>query len=331
MASPTLSVILPNYNHAQYVGRALGAILSQSLGPTELIVLDDGSTDDSVSVIEGFAASHLNVRFLRNDRNRGVAYSIVRGQEYATGDYVYYAAADDEVLPGFFEGALGLAGRHPDAGILFGKVQYVDVDGKLIFEAGNKRWASELYAPPEVFRRDFLEARPSEGGSALELLSSATIYRRSHLTESGGFRPELECASDAFAIISVGMKYGACYVPRPCCRFQISDQSYANRMWKSSPTMRAIFAAGARLMREPELRDRFPEDFVVRWEKSCHDELLRRHLYYVCEAARAGRLGQICASLKGLPFGGAAASFLERAWFKVLVEREKWVFPDGLG
>ena len=56
MATPSLSVVLPNYNHAKLIGRALAALLAQEHAADEIIVVDDGSTDDSVAVIERIAA-----------------------------------------------------------------------------------------------------------------------------------------------------------------------------------------------------------------------------------------------------------------------------------
>jgi glycosyltransferase involved in cell wall biosynthesis len=68
----TLSVVLPNYNHAKLIGRALEALLAQGRAADEIIVIDDGSTDDSVSVIDRFAAGAPSIRVLQNANNTGV-------------------------------------------------------------------------------------------------------------------------------------------------------------------------------------------------------------------------------------------------------------------
>ena len=66
MATPSLSVVLPNYNHAKLIGRALAALLAQKRAADEIIVIDDGSTDDSVRVIERIAAKAPAIRILHN-------------------------------------------------------------------------------------------------------------------------------------------------------------------------------------------------------------------------------------------------------------------------
>ena len=79
MALPTLSVVVTNYNHARYLPTALRCILGQSVQPLEVLVIDDGSTDNSIVVIEEIARREPLVNLLPNERNRGVAYTFNRG------------------------------------------------------------------------------------------------------------------------------------------------------------------------------------------------------------------------------------------------------------
>src|SRR3954464_2600182 len=71
MNTPTLSVLMPNYNHAHYLPTSVGAILAQSYQPMEILILDDGSTDGSYSILEEFARLEPRIRLSRNERNMG--------------------------------------------------------------------------------------------------------------------------------------------------------------------------------------------------------------------------------------------------------------------
>lgn len=89
-ATPSLSVVMPVYNAAPYIGAALDSILAQTLPVTEIIVVDDGSSDGSADV----AATRPGVTVIRQP-NRGAATALNRGVEAATGEYLTFLDADD--------------------------------------------------------------------------------------------------------------------------------------------------------------------------------------------------------------------------------------------
>ena len=108
MQSNKLSVVISNYNHSQFLPEALSAILNQTLLPSEIIIIDDCSTDDSVKVIEEFASEHPIIKLYRNEVNMGIFYSSNLGLKLAKGEYIYFGAADDRVYSNLFEKTLEL-------------------------------------------------------------------------------------------------------------------------------------------------------------------------------------------------------------------------------
>jgi glycosyltransferase involved in cell wall biosynthesis len=95
----TFSVIIPNYNYADYVGIAITSALRQTYRDFEVIVVDDGSTDDSRSVIDSFGTQIKSIYI----ENRGAARASLRGISEAVGDYIYILDSDDEMLPDALE------------------------------------------------------------------------------------------------------------------------------------------------------------------------------------------------------------------------------------
>tara|TARA_R100000027_G_scaffold61041_3_gene52138 strand:- start:1407 stop:2405 length:999 start_codon:yes stop_codon:yes gene_type:complete len=94
---PTVSILLPVYNGSKYLGAAIQSIVGQTYRDWELLVLDDGSTDESVSVARSFVDERIRV--LPNGENRGVAKTLNRGMSLAEGSLIARMDADDESMP----------------------------------------------------------------------------------------------------------------------------------------------------------------------------------------------------------------------------------------
>lgn len=90
-----VSVILPNFNHASYIGACIEAVLAQTYSDFELFIMDDCSSDDSQEVIEGFRKKDDRIISIYNETNHGVSYSRNRAIEKSKGEYVAFCDADD--------------------------------------------------------------------------------------------------------------------------------------------------------------------------------------------------------------------------------------------
>lgn len=110
-----ISVVMPLFNKVSFVEEAIVSVLKQTLPATEIIVVDDGSTDGSAECVERLANSQ--VRLIRQ-ANAGVAAARNRGIQEATGDLIAFLDADDRYLPGFLATIHELAADFPNAGLL---------------------------------------------------------------------------------------------------------------------------------------------------------------------------------------------------------------------
>lgn len=123
---PRFSVIMPLYNKAPYVRKAVESIVGQTLGDWELIVVDDGSTDGGGDIVEGIADSRIK---LFHQENGGVSAARNNGVAAAEAPYICFLDADDWWEPTFLEEMAGLIERHPDAGI-YGTGYYIVKNGR---------------------------------------------------------------------------------------------------------------------------------------------------------------------------------------------------------
>ncbi len=269
----SLSVILANYNHAQYVAQTIEAIVSQSRPPDEFIIIDDASTDNSFEIISSYASRYPYIRLERNERNLGALTTAGRLTNMATGEYLYGAASDDYVLPGFFETAMGMAEQYPQAGIITGKITVIDKDDNKIGVVEIPHWSAPRFVHPHAFLKEYLEK-----AEANHSLGSATIYKRTSLEEVGGFRPELASWADTFVLRAIGLRYGACYIPQHCTCWRWGPNSLSSSTQADVRSMLKIIAQAADLMRSTQFNSYFPGEHVVRWEQNYRSIIIHRHL-----------------------------------------------------
>jgi glycosyltransferase involved in cell wall biosynthesis len=114
--APWLSVLVPVYNVGAYVGPCIDSILMQAIEGVEILLLDDGSTDESLRICEDRCAQHAkSLRLLRHAGNRGLSIARNTLLESATGRYCWFVDSDDEMLPGAIAALRAIVDQHaPD-------------------------------------------------------------------------------------------------------------------------------------------------------------------------------------------------------------------------
>lgn len=273
MKKPTLTVAMPNYNHARFLHEAIQAILDQSYRPTEFIIIDDGSTDNSVEIIEEFAKKEPIIKFIRHERNMGIDYTSPKLLELATGDYYYGSAADDKILPGFFEKSMKLLEMHPEAGLCSTLMRFIDEDGN---DKGLRRGAV-ISAKECYISSQRAQTILTQYGNWM--YGNTTIYRRQALLEVGGFMSELKSSSDGVILPVISIRYGACFVPEVLACWRLMESGYAMTCCRDPEIQLDVIKKATNLM-EVTYRDLLPARYVKLWEKK---ELLRLNLN-ICQA-----------------------------------------------
>lgn len=245
-----VSVIVPNYNHAHFLPQAVASHLGQTLMPLEVVVIDDGSTDDSERVLTGLCHSDPRVRVVRHASNLGVNAAMNTGLAAARGEFVCFCAADDRVTPEFLEHCAVILRAHPEAGLCFSDPAELDD------ETGSTRgFPLYLSIAPRLFD-------PGELGTLLErnffsIPSHATLYRREKLRALGGFDPALRWHADWFANYHLGFRFGACYVPEILAYFRVSPDSYSTQRMRDEAAQQSVMVAMLTRLAIPENRDLF--------------------------------------------------------------------------
>jgi glycosyltransferase involved in cell wall biosynthesis len=239
----TLSVVLPNYNHARFVGRALTALLRQKRAADEIIVIDDGSTDDSVDVIDEFAADAPAIHLLRNENNIGVIANLQRGFEVACGKYVYFAASDDWTFPEFFARALARLEANPGLGLFCGEAMLVD--GR-----NNRPFAVRPAVRPRMCAGPIDAADVNKLLRATDnwILTGSAVFRRECVAWAGGFDARLGSFADGFIARKIALRYGFYFEPKIVASWVVFPDSVSRRTARDLQRSKYILDAVPKLI-----------------------------------------------------------------------------------
>lgn len=203
MSTPIVSVIIPAFNAASFVGRAVQSVLSQTHRALDLIVVDDGSTDDTTEVLRRFGRQ---VRWFAQTR-RGPAAARNVGLAHARGEFVMFLDADDWILPHKLERQLSLLREHAAAHWTYCDIEYVDENG------GRVGLASERFG---------YTARPHLGGWLFPQLIHgnfipvhAPLFRRPSVETVGAFDedPQMVGVEDWEFLLRLADRFEADYTP----------------------------------------------------------------------------------------------------------------------
>jgi len=221
MQLPTLSVVIPNYNHSKFLPQTLDAVFSQSVRAQEVVVVDDASTDNSIEIIRAYAAKYPELRLVQHETNKGAIESCNRALFEARYDYIYGTAADDYILPGFFEKALKMLARYPQAAICTSipGILYPDKASPIPSPALRcDAKVASYYAPREV--------EPLVNGGYIA--STPTVLKRDAMRATGGCTHEHRWHSDWFYLLVMAFRHGLCFLPEMTAVIRQEHESYSN-------------------------------------------------------------------------------------------------------
>lgn len=215
---PEFSVIIPSYNHEKYIKQAISSVLTQSMNDLELIIVDDGSHDNSLEIISNFTDPRLQVH---SQANRGAHDAINRGIRAAKGKYIAILNSDDTYEPNRLEKIRESLRANPEIGLIGTHINLMDSTGNLL---GIK----EGYKSSSPWLLDFPE-KSFRGGESLQkaLLTEnylATTSNFAFLKEwfyrVGEFRP-LRYAHDWDFALRIARQAPIYLIPEPLVNYRI--------------------------------------------------------------------------------------------------------------
>ncbi len=222
MAKQTLSVVLPNYNYSKFIKTSLQALLNQTRKPDKLIIIDDGSTDNSLAVIEDLIKDVPYVLLLKNSTNMGIIYSIKKALSFVTTDYLFFTASDDVISCDYINEMMKFVEEHLDIGLCCSIPAF--------FRNSNNIWADDFNInTKKIFEAD--ESVKLIKKTRFWIATHASIIKTSEIKKEPSDEI-LKYYSDWYTVLNIAFKNKIGFIPKPLAFMRIHDTSYSGKKKK---------------------------------------------------------------------------------------------------
>lgn len=272
-----VSVCIPVYNGARYLGEAINSVLNQSFADFELIVIDDCSTDRSDLIIRSFNDQRL--RYEQNTVRLGLVENWNRCLKLSNGEYVCIFHQDDVMAPENLEKKVRALNAGSQVGLAFSAYEEIDSGGNLIGkfpvdDSDRDRIQNGLKSFEHLF-------------SGINIIGCPTVVaRRECYDKLGGFDSRLPLTCDWEMWLRIALFYQLAYVDEPLLRYRWHDGNETNRFVNNLDGLKQNFLAKSfvldkfpqQITREKELRRKIKQEFAVEAvEQASHQYSAGRH------------------------------------------------------
>ena len=227
MVEPAVTIAIPTRNRAHYLPTAIDSALAQTCTNTEILILDDASTDGTAEVVACYRDPRI--RYIRHDCNIGMAANWNYGYQHGRGRYVAVLHDDDILAPTFLERALAEFERAPDAALVFAPVDIIDEHG-----------ACTDSAPAELLEPGRLDPPPTE----LEQLVRTTwigwpaiLVRRECMLEVGGFCEDFAYHKDWAVWLQLAARWPVRWVPQVLGSFRVHGGQFSEQFRRGATSI----------------------------------------------------------------------------------------------
>jgi len=207
MNQSLVSVIIPAYNMADWTVEAVGSVLNQTYAPLEVIVVDDGSTDDTRRKLESFNG---RVRYIYKE-NAGASSARNEGIRQARGRYIGLLDCDDLYLPDKARQSVQYLERHPRCGMVFTDIYFIDEGGKVMGRGKSDRRRCAGWVKEKLIVKNLI-------------YNPSVLIRRECFDQAGLFAEDLFPPADWDMWLRISERYQIGYIGEPLSKYRVSSQ-----------------------------------------------------------------------------------------------------------
>lgn len=253
---PRISVVMSVYNGEKYLREAIESILRQTFTDFEFIIVNDGSTDSSLEIIQSYPDERI--RLINNEKNIGLTKSLNKALKLAGGEYIARQDADDISLPNRFEEQMKYFEEHPETALLGTSFYRIGRDGEVI----GKRIA--LANPDNKLRQEN------------QFMHGSVMFRKEVIDNLGGYNELIRYSQDYELWLRIAKHYQTRNLTRVLYQFRHHDDNIRLKNWEESTLCHLL----ALRLTGDELDKEMIEVIIDRGIKSLHSYFSKQEKIY---------------------------------------------------
>lgn len=219
-----ISIITANYNYAQYIEEAINSVISQAYQDWELIIVDDGSSDNSVEIIKSYCEKDSRIKLFMHDdeSNKGLKESILLGLQHASGDWIAFLESDDLLAPKNLEEKVAIINQHPEVKLIFNKVKFL---------AEEKRKQQKIYTKiqEKLSKMKFPKIMFFDFSVDNRILTFSCAMVESSILKQADFNTPVDSSLDRWLWIHLAYKNDFYYINEELTSWRLHSNSYIKR------------------------------------------------------------------------------------------------------
>jgi len=287
---PLVSVITPTYNRSEFIEETVKSVLGQTMEDFEFLIIDDGSYDDTKSVLDSYLADDRIRYFYQENQGQSVARNI--GLKNSRGRFICFIDSDNVWLPDKLAVQISMMQDNPSVDVIYGDCILIDKQSREVGVKNIRRYSGHI--APQMLKDNCVSM-------------NTAMARRQCFDELGGMNGKRRVADDYDLWLRFSAKYKFLYVPEYFAKYRVMDDQI-------SSDKRRRFEANERIIHD--FLQEFPEAVTARQAKDgLATFYARKARYYATISERRTALESVFRSLMCQPFGLAPWRSLVRVLF----------------
>lgn len=226
--SPLVSIVTPSYNQGKFLEKTILSVLGQTYSSIEYIVIDGGSTDNSVDIIRKYED---RISFWLSEKDRGQSQAINKGWLRAKGSYCSYLNSDDLLQPDAVAKIVDAFSKNPDAGVVYGDSTFIDEKGQIIEQAKGT---------PCDFKKLLID------GQGPYIVQPSSFYSTASVRKAGYIDENLHLSMDYDLLLKLAKNSKMMYIPEPISLFRLHSNAKSSTLaikhWHESLKIKARYS-----------------------------------------------------------------------------------------